>query len=147
MSTVNEVLVVKGPQVHTISMTSTVLDAVKRMHELKIGCLVVTDDGAVPGGMITERDVLRRLATAMDDLSKITVGEVMTSEVIVCTPKDSVDRVRSIMKNEYVRQLPVVDTDGHLVGLVSLGDVNSHLVREEAVEIKHLHDYIHGNVR
>ena len=147
MSRIREVLSAKGDQVHTISETSSVLEAVKRMHELNIGCLVVMGGGAAPNGMITERDVLRRIATVADDLSSVSVGEVMTKRVIVCGPNDQIDEVRSIMKHRYVRQLPVVDNVGQVLGIVSVGDVNSYQIREEATEIKHLHDYIHGQVR
>ena len=147
MSRVREVLSVKGDQVHAISETSTVLEAVKKMHELKIGSLVVMGENAAPCGMITERDVLRRIATVGDDLSNVAVGEVMTRSVIVCRPDDPIDKVRSIMKNQYVRQLPVVDDEGSVIGIVSLGDVSAHLIAEEATEIHHMHDYIQGRVR
>ena len=147
MSRVREVLSIKGDQVHAISETSSVLEAVKKMHDLKLGCLVVMDDRAAPCGMITERDVLRRIATVANDLSDVAVGEVMTKAVIVCGLDDQIDKVRSIMKNQYVRQLPVVDDEGKVIGIVSLGDVNAHLIAEEATEIHHIHDYIQGRVR
>jgi len=147
MNKVRHVLSVKGDQVHTISETSSVLEAAKKMHDLKIGCLVVVSDGSAPTGMITERDFLRIIATAINDLSNVTVGEEMTKSVIVCGIDDQIDAVRSIMKNRYVRQLPVVADDGQLLGIVSLGDVSAHLIGEEATEIKYLHDYIHGQVR
>jgi CBS domain-containing protein len=147
MSKVRDILSVKGDPVHTISETSSVLEAVKRMNEFKIGALVVMGQGTAPSGMITERDVLRRIATVANDLADVAVGDVMTKRVIVCGPDDQIDKVRSIMKHHYIRQLPVVDDDGRLLGIVSLGDVNSFLISEEATEIKHLHDYIHGHVR
>lgn len=147
MTNVHAVLAAKGDHVHTISETSSVLEAVKRMHELKIGCLVVKGDDETPSGMISERDVLRLIATEASDLANVTVEEAMTKSVIVCGPEDRIDEVRSIMKNRFVRQLPVVSADGRLLGIVSLGDVSAHLIGEEETEIKHLHDYIHGQVR
>lgn len=147
MSRVREVISAKGDQVHTISETSSVAEAARQMNELKIGCLVVMGEGAAPSGMITERDVVRRIATVADDLANVAVEEVMTKRVIVCGLDDQLDKVRSIMKNQFVRQLPVVDDEGRVLGIVSLGDVNSYLIGEEATEIKHLHDYIQGRVR
>ena len=147
MSRIRELLLGKGDQVHTISETSSLLEAVRRMNDLKIGCLVVMGEGAAPCGMITERDVLRTIATVTNDLANIAVEEVMTKRVVVCGIDDRIDKVRSIMKNQYVRQLPVVDDDGKLSGIVSLGDVSACLIGEEAMEIKYLHDYIHGDVR
>lgn len=147
MSRVSDVLAVKGHQVHTISETSSILEAVKKMHDLKIGCLVVMGFGTRPSGMITERDVLRMIAVAGSDLTSVAVGEEMTKSVIVCSLDDRIDQVRFIMKDRFVRQLPVVDDEGRMVGIVSIGDVSAHLIKEEAIEIKHLHDYIHGYVR
>lgn len=147
MSKVREVLSIKGNQVHAISETVSVLEAVKKMHDLKIGCLVVMREDATPSGMITERDVLRMLATVANDLANVAVGKVMTKSVIVCSLDDPVDKVRSIMKHHFVRQLPVVDDAGKVIGIVSLGDVSAHQIAEEATEIKHLHDYIQGRVR
>ncbi len=147
MSSVREVLSVKGDQVHTISETSTVLEAVKRMHDLKIGCLVVIGEGDAPCGMITERDVFRVISNVEDALSTILVGEAMTKNVIVCGLDDPIAKVRSIMKGQFVRQLPVVADEGKLLGIVSLGDVSAYLIVEDATEIMHLHDYIHGKVR
>lgn len=147
MSKIREILSVKGSHVHTISDSSHALEAVKKMTDLSIGCLVVISDTDVLCGKITERDVLRRIATGVNDLADVTVGEVMTKRVIVCGLDDEIDLVRSIMKNQYVRQMPVVSDDGRLLGIVSLGDVNSYLIQDEETEIKYLHDYIEGRVR
>lgn len=147
MNRVHHVLSVKGDHVHTISEADSVLEAVKRMNDLKIGCLVVMGEGGSPSGIITERDVLRILPTLANDLSNVAVGDVMTKSVIVCHLDDRIDELRSIMKDRFVRQLPVVADDGKLIGIVSLGDVSAHLIVEEATEIKYLHDYIHGHVR
>ena len=147
MSKVREVLSVKGDQVHTISEACSVLEAVKRMNDLKIGCLVVISEEGAPNGMITERDVLRRIATVGNDLSHVEVEEVMTKSVIVCDLDDQIEKVRSIMKSQYVRQLPVVAADGKLLGIVSLGDVSAYRIEEDSTEIRHLHEYIHGRVR
>ena len=147
MSTVNDILVAKGGLVHTISESSSVADAIKKMTGERVGCLVVVRDDASVSGIIAERDVLRRLAAGQEDLSKLPVSDVMTGEVIVCSPSDGLNKVRSIMKTYWVRQIPVVADDGTLLGIISIGDVSAHLIAEEEVEIKYLHDYIHGHVR
>jgi len=147
MSRVHDVLAVKGDQVHTVSEAESVLGAVKRMNDLKIGCLVVMGEAGTPSGIITERDVLRIIPTSANDLANVAVGNVMTKNVIVCGLEDQIDELRSIMKERYVRQLPVVDDDGKLIGIVSLGDVSAHLIGAKATKIKYMHDYIHGHVR
>ena len=60
---------------------------------------------------------------------------------------DPIGTAQSIMKHHYVRQIPVVGDDGRLLGIVSLGDVNSYLVQAAATEINYLHEYIEGRVR
>ncbi|MDH3716698.1 MAG: CBS domain-containing protein [Planctomycetota bacterium] len=147
MSTVHDILSVKGSLVHTISGSSSVADAIKKMTDKQVGCLVVIRDDSSVSGIISERDVMRRLAAGQEDLSKLPVSDVMTAEVIVCTYSDGLNRVRSIMKTHWVRQIPVIAEDGKLLGIISIGDVNAYLIGEEETEIKYLHDYIHGHVR
>jgi CBS domain-containing protein len=148
MSTVQDVLVGKTtPHVHTIAETASVLDAVRAMNQYRIGCLVVTREDATISGIIAERDVIRRLGCAQEDLSRVPVSDVMKREVIVCTPADRIDAVRSVMRDEWIRQMPVVDPGGRLVGIISLGDLNAYMLSEGDVEITFLHEYIEGKVR
>jgi CBS domain-containing protein len=148
MPTVKDVLAKKATtHVHTIAETDSVLDAVKTMNQYRIGCLVVTRDDTTISGLIAERDVIRRIGCVQDDLSRVPVSDVMTREVIVCTPADGLNAVRSIMSTQWIRQMPVVDPGGKLLGIISLGDLNAHLIFEEDVEISYLRDYIEGKVR
>ena len=82
-----------------------------------------------------------------EDLSRVPVSDVMKREVIVCTPADGLDAVRSVMRTQWIRQMPVVDPGGGLVGIISLGDLNAYMLSEGDVEITFLHDYIQGKVR
>ena len=148
MSTVEDVLAGKTTaHVHTIAETASVLDAVQAMNQYRIGCLVVTREDTTISGIIAERDVIRRLGCAQEDLSRVPVSDVMKREVIVCIPSDGLDAVRSVMRTQWIRQVPVVDPDGGLVGIISLGDLNAHMLSEGDVEITFLHDYIEGKVR
>ena len=149
MSTVRDVLAGKTTaHVYTIAETASVLDAVKAMNQYRIGCLVVTrEDTTIISGIIAERDVIRRIGCAQEDLSRVPVSDVMKREVIVCTPADGLDAVRSVMRTQWIRQMPVVDPGGGLVGIISLGDLNAFMLSEGEVEITFLHDYIEGKVR
>jgi CBS domain-containing protein len=148
MSTVNDVLAGKTTAyVHTIAETASVLDAVKAMNQYRIGCLVVTREDTTISGIIAERDVIRRIGCAQEDLSRVPVSDLMEREVIVCTPTDGLDAVRSVMRTQWIRQVPVVDPGGGLVGIISLGDLNAFMLSEGEVEITFLHDYIEGKVR
>src|SRR5688572_11640561 len=111
MPAVQDILRNKGPVVHTISPTASVLDAVNKMNQHKIGALVVMDgDRAV--GMFTERDVLRRVVGAPTRPESMKVGDVMTTEVICCGPEDELDSVSAIMKARRVRHIPVCEKGG-----------------------------------
>jgi CBS domain-containing protein len=148
MPTVKDVLAEKETtHVHTIEETASVLDAVENLNRFRIGCLVVTREDTTISGLIAERDVIRRIGGVQVDLSQVPVSDVMTREVIVCTPADSLNAVRSIMRTQWIRQLPVVDPGGKLLGIISLGDLNAFLISEEDVQISYLHDYIQGKVR
>src|ERR1019366_10536899 len=105
MTLVREILQQKGSQVWSIGTGATVLQAALLMNEHKIGALVVIDQGRV-AGMFTERDVLRLVAERRDP-AQTSVGDVMTTEVVCCSPTTPVDEAKSAMKNRRVRHLPV----------------------------------------
>ena len=149
MSTVKDVLDGKAsPHVHTIAETASVLDAVQAMNQYRIGCLVVTrEDTTIISGIIAERDVIWRIGSAQEDLSRVPVSDVMKREVIVCIPWDGLDAVRSVMRSQGVRPMPVGDPGGGRGGIISLGDLNAFMLSEGDVEITFLHDYIEGKVR
>ncbi len=106
MPTVQDVLRQKGTLVFSTHPSATILTATKKMNRHKIGALVVIADNQVVG-MFTERDVLRRIVAEQRDPSSTTVAEVMTEEVICCTPRMELDEVAAIMKQARVRHLPV----------------------------------------
>lgn len=147
MTTINDILLAKGTHVHTILESATVLDAVQQMNKHRVGCLVVVREDEMVIGIVAERDVLQFIASAQQDLSLVPVSKVMTRNAIVCSPEDCLDTARIIMKQHWVRQIPVIDGDGTLRGIVSIGDVNALSLTEDKIEIKYLHDYIHGGVR
>src|SRR3979411_2366619 len=125
MPTVKDVLAEKETtHVPTSEETASVLDAVENLNRFRIGCLVVTREDTTISGLIAERDVIRRIGGVQVDLSQVPVSDVMTREVIVCTPADSLNAVRAIMRTQWIRQLPVVDPGGKLLGIISLGDLN-----------------------
>ena len=147
-SSVSELLSQKlTTPVHSISESSSVLDAIKNMSTYRIGCLTVTQEDATIRGIISEQDIFRRMAAVQEDLSQVPVRDVMTTEVIVCSPADTINTVQSIMKTHSIRQVPVVADDGKLLGIISMENINAHLITEEELEIKFLHDYVEGRVR
>jgi CBS domain-containing protein len=145
MSSVANILAVKGAHVDSIGPTASVLDAALLMNEKKIGSLVVMDEGLLVG-MITERDLLQRVVAQRRDPVETLVHDVMTTEVVCCRPYTTLDEARGVMKNRRIRHLPVMDEDNRLMGMVSIGDLNAHLAHDQEMTIHVLEEYIHGRV-
>jgi len=143
MPRVKEILASKGPRVLSVHPDATVLEAAEKMNEHKVGSLVVIDHDHV-AGMFTERDVLRRVVGERRDPATTLVAEVMTSEVVCCRPDSGIDEVRTAMKNRRIRHLPVVDDDGNLLGLISIGDINAYQATTQEQTIYFLHEYLYG---
>ncbi|MDQ3438911.1 MAG: CBS domain-containing protein [Planctomycetota bacterium] len=143
MPTVLDVILSKGDTVHSISPAESVIDAVHKMNQFKIGCLMVMQGDQVMG-IFTERDVLRRVIGEGRSVQDVTVGEVMTTEVVCCGPNVDLDDVSAIMKTRRVRHVPVCGDDGTLHGVVSIGDVNAFHSSNQEQTIHFLNEYIYG---
>ena len=143
MPTVLDVILSKGDTVHSIGPTESVIDAVHKMNQFKIGCLMVMQGDQVMG-IFTERDVLRRVIGEGRNVQDVTVGEVMTTEVVCCGPNVDLDDVSAIMKTRRVRHVPVCGDDGTLHGVVSIGDVNAFHSSNQEQTIHFLNEYIYG---
>lgn len=145
MAKVQDILAMKGPRVHTIRARDSVLQAIQKMNEYKIGALVVTHEDQVVG-MFTERDVLQRVIPQDVTPAVMTVDEVMSSEVICVRPDTHIDDASSIMKTRRIRHLPVCDEHGSLLGLISIGDLNGWRASDQEQTIYFLNEYIYGRV-
>ena len=108
MATVHDVLKQKGSQVISIGSKASVLDAALLMNEHRIGGLVVLRSAKVEG-IITERDLLRRVVAKRVDPADIAVKDVMTKDVYCCKRTTSIEEARTFFKNKRIRHLPVVD--------------------------------------
>src|SRR5262245_48334631 len=125
MTKIQELLGVKGSHVETIEPDATVFEAAQRMNQHKIGSLVVLE-GPVPVGIFTERDILVRIVAQRRHPDETRVSDVMTRELVCCQPHTSVEEARGVMKNRRIRHLPVINEQGQLLGLISIGDLNAH---------------------
>jgi CBS domain-containing protein len=143
MSTVRDILVTKGLHVQSIGPRAKVLDGAMLMNEHKIGSLVVMDGGRVIG-MFTERDILERVVVPRRDPGETAVADVMTTEVICCRPRTSLDEARGVMKNRRIRHMPVLDDADELCGLISIGDLNAHAMHQHESTIYVMEQYIYG---
>jgi CBS domain-containing protein len=142
MGRIGDVLLEKGNAVHSIEAAATVFDAVKRMVEVGVGALLVTD-GEKICGMITERDYLRRIAVEGRTSRGTLVREIMSSPVVCIESGADVAECMALMTHKRIRHLPVVDHE-RLVGLVSIGDLVRAVSKEHKFHVQVLTDYITG---
>jgi CBS domain-containing protein len=145
MPSVSDILARKGPQVVTIGPEVYVLQAARVMNQHKIGSLLVLDGDQIVG-MFTERDVLQRVVVEHRDPATTMVGEVMTVEVACCTSATKIAEARTAMKDRRIRHLPVVDEQGHVLGLISIGDLNAYEATSQEQTIFLLQEYLYGRV-
>lgn len=131
----------KGNATETIRPDRSVSDACARLAELRIGALVVSGNGRQVEGIISERDVIRQLARAGTGILNLRVADIMIREVVTCTSEDNIAHLMETMTEHRIRHLPVVE-DGALIGLVSIGDVVKHRIRETEQEAEALKAYI-----
>jgi CBS domain-containing protein len=144
METLSEILREKaGDPLFTVDQEQTALDAVHLMNEHSVGALIVTSNGRMTG-IFTERDVLRRVVGVDINPAQVPVRNVMTTRVICCTPATTVEEARTLMKKRRIRHLPITDSEGDVVGLISIGDLNAYLTSHHEVTIHYLHEYLHG---
>jgi CBS domain-containing protein len=129
-----EILDAKGSSVATIGREATVGEAVGELTRRSIGALVVSGDGAHIDGIVSERDIVRRLDHLGPALLDTSVATIMSTPVHTCSPDDTPDAVMAMMTDRRVRHVPVL-RDGVLCGLVSIGDVVKS--RIEALETDH----------
>ena len=132
----------KGSEVVTIPASATIAELVQVLGEHNIGGVVVSADGRAIDGIITERDVVRHLASDGAPVLQRTVGELMTTQVLTGKPDDTLEETAHTMTYSRVRHLPVCQ-DGQLAGIVSIGDVVKYRIDQLTDERNHLLEYLH----
>ncbi len=143
MSQVSDILATKGRDVLAIDAAATVLDAVEAMVEGNVGALIVTDGGRL-AGIVTERDYLRRVTLEGRDERTTPVREIMSAPFVYVEPEATIDECMAIMTERRFRHLPVLDGDGELAGIVSIGDVVKFQSHQQGAQIKFLTEFISG---
>lgn len=139
-ATVGTVLGQKGGEVFTIAPGETLGHAVEILRDRRIGALMVADASGALCGILSERDIVRKLADTPGQTLPKLVSEVMTSTVETCAPDDALVSVLKRMTEGRFRHMPVVDSD-KLVGMITIGDVVNFRLNEleyEALQMKQL---------
>lgn len=135
---VQTILEYKGSRVVTVQPDADVRSAAQLLKVNNIGAVVVVERGAV-AGILSERDIVRMLASRGADVLEMKVRDLMTRAVIICTAEDNLTQVMKLMTVHRARHLPVMDGDA-LIGIVSIGDVVKHRLEELALEADVLRD-------
>ncbi len=138
---ISAVLADKGSAVATVRRDATVTEAVAELARLGIGALVVSDDGRRIDGIVSERDVVRRMASKGAGIMNETVASIMSGDVHTCTSSDTTDELMAVMTQRRIRHVPIVD-DGVLSGIVSIGDVVKARINELEKDRQELEAYI-----
>jgi CBS domain-containing protein len=137
---ISDLLRSKGTAVATVEPDTTVTDLLRGLAENNVGAMVVVGPDGI-AGIVSERDVVRRLNDFGPSLLTRPVSEIMTRMVASCTPEDSVDHLSVLMTERRIRHVPVV-VAGKLAGIVSIGDVVKNRMQELEKSQEHLEAYI-----
>ncbi|MGI8993669.1 MAG: CBS domain-containing protein, partial [Nocardioidaceae bacterium] len=138
---ISDVLKSKSADVVTLTPDATVRDLIAVLAEHNIGAVIVSTDQATVAGIVSERDIVRRLSSETNVLDTA-IGDIMTAQVQTAKPDDSVDDLMRIMTEHRIRHVPVV-VDGALRGIVSIGDVVKSRIGQLEFERDQLESYVH----
>ena len=136
------VLELCDPEIAAISAEASVAAAIRMMLDYHVGAVGVVDSEKRVAGIFTERDVLRKLALAGVDPEKTPLREMMTTPVEMATEATGPGEALAIMVERHFRHLPVVDNDGHLLGMLSIRNVLQWRVDSLAQELDSMEQYM-----
>ncbi|MHA6347008.1 CBS domain-containing protein [Roseivivax sp. CAU 1761] len=118
----------------TVTPDTLIRDAAKLLAEKRIGTVVVSKDGRTPEGILSERDIVRMLSLRGASCLEATAGDYMTRDLQTCTTHDAADAVLARMTEGRFRHMPVVNDDGALIGIVTIGDAVKARLTELSME-------------
>jgi CBS domain-containing protein len=139
--TVAVMLAHKGRDIVTARSQDRMIDVCRLLEVHGIGAIVITDESGRLAGIVSERDLVRALARHGREVLDQPVSEFMTSEVMTCTPEDSLAAVMERMTEGKFRHLPVLE-GGRLAGIVSIGDAVKQRIAEAEAETRAMREYI-----
>ena len=143
MATARDVLASKRiDRIFTCGPEDSVLSALRSMAEHDVGSLIVVESDVILG-LVSERDYARKVVLAGRASSSTPVRAIMRPEIRCVAPSTSVDECRAIMTEDKIRYVPVVE-DGYLAGLISIGDLVRHAIKEKDFLIEQLTQYVTG---
>jgi len=142
MTTVNQLLLIKGAEVHSIAPDASVYEALALMAEKNVGAVLVMEAGCLVG-ILSERDYARKVILYGRASRDTPVREIMTKRVVCVRPGQTAEQCMALMTEKRVRHLPVVN-ENRVVGVISIGDVVKSIISEQKFVIEQLENYITG---
>lgn len=136
---------VEASTIITIKPDATMAEAAKLLADQRIGAIVVSEDGRKPAGILSERDIVRQLGDKGAEILSTPISEVMTREVQTCSTGEDALTILERMTAGRFRHLPVVDDEGNMLGVISIGDAVSGRLKELSDEKEALTGMIMGN--
>jgi CBS domain-containing protein len=142
MKTLKQLLQAKPLGILAMAPDATIFEALKLMAEKNVGALLVMDEGRLTG-IMTERDYARKVILKSKSSLDTLVCEIMTDNVLCVQAAETVEHCMSLMTENRVRHLPVME-GGKLIGVLSIGDLVKETISEQELTIKQLESYIHS---
>jgi CBS domain-containing protein len=140
--TIAAVLKQKGNAVISVTPDTPVAEVARVIAQRRIGAVMVLDDRSGVLGIVSERDIVRALATRANGIEGQRAEDLMTREVVMVGPHTPVDAALRVMDEHYFRHLPVVDAAGRLLGLVSVRDLVRHRIAQQDQAVESLTHYV-----
>ncbi|MDP3972928.1 MAG: CBS domain-containing protein [Candidatus Nanopelagicales bacterium] len=139
---ISRILEAKGTFVATVPSDCPITELLSKLAEHRIGAVLVVDGEGEIRGMASERDVVRALNVDGAEVLARPVASLMTDLVATCTPSSTIEEIAVVMTENRVRHVPVLDDEGKLLGIVSIGDVVKARIDQLEHDRKTLIDYI-----
>ena len=140
MKTVKNIIQNKPPTIYSVSLTTSVLDALQIMMDKNISALLIME-GSHLKGIFTERDYARKIILTGKSSQHTLIQDVMTAKLSTITLGSSIDECMQIMTNKYIRHLPIVEDD-KVIGMISIGDLVKFVIEDQKQTIEQLQSYI-----
>ena len=143
MILVVDILKEKGNDFYKVEPGTITIEALRLMAEKNIGAVMVVENNLLIG-IFSERDYARKIVLQGKSSVNTSVSEVMTTDMVTVNGNTPITDCMQLMTDKHIRHLPVVDND-KIMGMVSIGDIVSRIIREQKFTIQQLENYITGS--